>query len=359
MLKGRNNLRHQPHTHKLKLPRPPNVNRIKKKSPKLAFLILGFWGVVFCGVVFLGVFGCFWVVIGQVTWKHNMQEQPLEEQLTSDGAAEHRKRPRKEVDYADIDHSDMEEEVSPPSSFDTEAMTDLMFHIAIPTYDRLDVFRRRTYSKIIKPYKLEKYVTLFIQNEKDARAYKELAPELRQERGPKGYLNILNFISQHYPRNTRIVKMDDDLAGIYSLVNGKLVHVESAVALFQKTFQAMGKSGASMGGYYPTMNAGFMAKAAAPVTTDLRFIVGSLYCFVNRELKATIDGKSDFELTIENFKRDGTVVRLNHYSMRYDYSENTERDGHDTERFLRKYGAYVKRVIPHKDGSTSFLLKKA
>jgi len=40
--------------------------------------------------------------------------------------------------------------------------------IAVPTYDRVDTFRKKTYTKIIQKYKLEKYITLFIQSNEDA-----------------------------------------------------------------------------------------------------------------------------------------------------------------------------------------------
>jgi len=229
--------------------------------------------------------------------------------------------------------------------------------IAIPTYDRVDTFRKKTYTKIIQKYKLEKYCTLFIQSDKDANDYKELAPELKQVRSPKGYLNTLNFISKYYPKNAKVVKMDDDLTGIFKLTGDKLTKVNNAYDLFNKTFAIMVNTGASLGGFYPIPNAGFMKDRKA-ITTDLRFIVGSLYCFINRNIKLKIDGKSDFEFTIENYIRDGKVIRLNNYTMRYDYSDNTEKSGRDTQIFQNKYDKYISKVITHKDGSTSFLLKK-
>lgn len=229
--------------------------------------------------------------------------------------------------------------------------------IAIPTYDRVDTFRKKTYTKIIQKYKLEKYCTLFIQSDKDANDYKELAPELKQVRSPKGYLNTLNFISKYYPKNAKVVKMDDDLTGIFKLTGDKLTKVNNAYDLFNKTFAIMVNTGASLGGFYPIPNAGFMKDRKA-ITTDLRFIVGSLYCFINKNIKLRIDGKSDFEFTIENYIRDGKVIRLNNYTMRYDYSDNTEKSGRDTQIFQNKYDKYISKVITHKDGSTSFLLKK-
>ena len=229
--------------------------------------------------------------------------------------------------------------------------------IAIPTFQRVDTFRKKTYTKIIQKYKLEKYTTLFIQSEEDSKLYKELAPELKQVRSPKGYLNTLNFISKYYPTNAKVVKMDDDLTGIYKLTGDKLIKVNNAYDLFNKTFGIMTNTGASLGGYYPIPNAGFM-KDRKPITTDLRFIVGSLYCFINKNIKLKIDGKSDFEFTIENYKRDDKVIRLNNYTMRYDYSDNTEKSGRDTQIFQNKYNEYISKVITHKDGSTSFLLKK-
>ena len=230
-------------------------------------------------------------------------------------------------------------------------------HIAIPTYDRLETFNKKTYSKIIKKYKLERYVTLFIQNDKDAREYKEAFPELKQVRSPKGIFNTIDYMGKYYAKNAKVVKMDDDITAIYHLQNERLVKVKSAYSLFEKTFAIMSNVGASLGGYYPIPNAGFM-EGRKPITTDLRFIVGAMYCFINKKISyPKYGGKSDFAFTIENYKRDGKVVRLNDYSLRYDIAYNTE-EGGDTQKFLNKYEEYVSKVVKHKDGSTSFVLRK-
>ena len=231
--------------------------------------------------------------------------------------------------------------------------------IAIPTFDRVDTFRKKTYTKIIQKYKLEKYCTLFIQSDKDANDYKELAPELKQVRSPKGLINTQNFISKYYPLNAKVVMMEDDLTGIFKLTGDKLTKVNNAYDLFNKTFAIMVNTGSSLGGFYPIPNAGFMKDRKA-ITTDLRFIVGALYCFINRKIKLqnTMGGKKDFAFTIDNYIRDGKVIRLNNYTMRYDYSDNTEKSGRDTQIFQNKYDKYISKVITHKDGSTSFLLKK-
>ena len=229
-------------------------------------------------------------------------------------------------------------------------------HIAIPTYDRADTFKRKTYKKIIQRYKLEKYVTLFIQSDKDAKEYKAAFPELKQVRSPKGLNNTLNYINDYYPLGAKIVKMDDDITRITKLSGGKLVPVKDAYSLFNKTFGIMKNVGAGLGGYYPTPNVMFMS-GRPPITTDLRFIVGALYCFTNRRIKYTMGGKSDAAFTIENYKRDGKVVRLNDYSISHEFKANTE-SADDTNKFVRKYSKFISKVVTHKDGSTSFVLKK-
>jgi len=231
--------------------------------------------------------------------------------------------------------------------------------IAVPTYDRVDTFRKKTYTKIIQKYKLEKYTTLFIQSDKDAKEYKELAPELKQVRSPKGLVNTQNFINKYYPKNAKVVMMEDDITGIYKLTGEKISKVNNAYDLFNKTFGIMTNVGANLGGFYPIPNAGFM-KDRKPITTDLRFIVGALYCFINKKipLQSAMGGKKDFAFTIDNYIRDNKVVRLNHYSIRYDFSSNTENKG-DTQRFIKKYNKYISKTTTHKDGSTSFLLKKS
>jgi len=227
--------------------------------------------------------------------------------------------------------------------------------IAIPTFQRADTFRKKTYTKIIQKYKLEKYITLFITG--DTSAYKEVSPELKMVKSPKGLNNTLNFISDYYPLGAKIVIMDDDITRITKLSGDKLVPINDAYSLFNKTFGIMKNVGASLGGYYHMSNSGFMKTSSSPITTDLRFIVGTLYCYINRRIKYSMGGKSDAAFTIENYKRDGKVVRLNHYAISYDFNANTE-SAEDTNKFISKYSKFISRVITHKDGSTSFFLKK-
>ena len=65
-------------------------------------------------------------------------------------------------------------------------------------------------------------------------------------------------------------------------------------------------------------NAFFMKKK---VTTDLKFIMGGLYGFVNRKTKSIqpsskIKEKEDYEQSIKYFIKDGGVVRFNDVSAK-------------------------------------------
>lgn len=244
---------------------------------------------------------------------------------------------------------------------------DYDYRIAIPSYQRLDTFIKKTYEKVIKPHKLESRVILFLQNDKDEKEYRAKFPKLKIVRSPPGYHDTLNYISKYFPKNQRYVKMDDDLSGFFTVKDGfvekkgKLLPVKNVDKLFQKCFREMDIAGANLGGFYPSVS----WFRGPRVSRDLRFIIGACYCVRNQKiLLPEANTKSDFELTIKYYQRDCTVVRMNRYGFRTSYAakggiERTlKSENRDNERLFRKYPKFVKRSIRHKNGTTSLVLIK-
>ena len=113
------------------------------------------------------------------------------------------------------------------------------YTIAIPTYKRLNVFRRKTY-RLLKRYNLCERVVLFLQCPEDVKEYTEAFPELKYVEAPSGFLNCINFITQHFPVGQPVVQMHDDVAQIYDLVSGKCVQTEDAHAVFVRCQEGSG-----------------------------------------------------------------------------------------------------------------------
>jgi len=241
--------------------------------------------------------------------------------------------------------------------------------ICIPTYKRVDLFRKKTYAKVIDRYNLHDKVILLLQNDDDEKAYTDAFPELDFLRTPAGLLQTVNFVADYFPKNQRILMMHDDIARLFKVDEHSKRHtVDDGDAFFTDVFNRMDTEGCHLAGVYPCSYPSTMVKQPA-YSTDLRFIHDPLTFMVNIKpcLHLDLQYKSDFERTILHYKHDGKVLRCNRYGIETAYNPKEKGGiGHRDAKaekdactlFVDRYGEYVHRVITHKNGSTSMLLKK-
>lgn len=227
--------------------------------------------------------------------------------------------------------------------------------ILLPVYNNVEKFKKYTYNFVTK-YNLKSKCLFLIQNDKDATDYKESFPDIKQQRTPAGYYQAMNYMANKLPHNKKVVKIDDDFYSLKKVSGDKLVEVSDVNNLFISIFNELKKSKLSLAGFYPMQSVSYMKDRQA-VTKDLRFIQGAMYCFLNKGIKLQHNGKADFIFTIDNYKKDGGVIRYNHIGMKYKFEEGNEK-ADDLNRFLKTYGDYVSKVIRHKGGTSSILLKK-
>ena len=246
----------------------------------------------------------------------------------------------------------------------------LDYVITIPTYQRVNTFYKKTYSRIIKPYKLESKVLLLIQTDNDAKQYKERMPELKQLRTPKGLLETVNYVASTFPKQKPIVMMHDDVTRLFYVKPPcvKRFTVKNADVLFRRVFRLMKQNKCHLGGLYPTNNPLSMVPQPA-VTTNLRFIHDPVTFMYNQNilLNKKHACKMDFERTILYYQQDHKILRMNHYGFATAYNPKTAEGGFgyrdsskekkESAKFVNTYGKYINRVIVHKDGTTSFALK--
>jgi hypothetical protein len=244
--------------------------------------------------------------------------------------------------------------------------------ITIPTFQRVNTFYKKTYSRIIKPYKLESRVLLLIQTDDDAKQYKERMPELKQLRTPCGLFATMNFIAQYFAMNTPLLIMHDDLTRLLYVKppSAKRITVRNADVLFRKVFLLMKINGCNLGGLYPTNYPLSMVTQPA-MTTDLRFIHDPLTFIYNQKIMMNpqfTHHKMDFQRTIEYYKHDEKVLRYNHYTFCTAYNPKTneggfgyrtaEKEKEVCDIFMKKYSSFISRIVTHKDGSTSLVLRR-
>jgi hypothetical protein len=187
------------------------------------------------------------------------------------------------------------------------------YQIALPTYNRADVLIEKTLATLHDYHIDPERITIFVANEQQKDLYKEKIPKDMYNKvvvGVKGLANVRNFITEYYPLGTEIVSLDDDISNFMQLnkEGDKLVPLKNLHKVIEDGFNLCKKFKYHMWGLSPVKNAFFMKNQ---VSTNLKFIIGNCYGFINRRIKVHSDFKDDYELSLENSMRDGGVIRFN------------------------------------------------
>ena len=242
----------------------------------------------------------------------------------------------------------------------------MSYVIAIPSYDRPDTIANKTLKTILDGGVPKNLVHVFVANKAEEKRYMEALPKNMYGKlvvGKKGITAQRKFIIEYFPENQQIVSIDDDIEGLFKKVSDKeLIKITNVHKFFIDAFALLEKERLYIWGIYPVHNAFFMKKK---VTTDLKFIMGGLYGFVNRKTKSIqpsskIKEKEDYEQSIKYFIKDGGVVRFNDVSAKtknhskggLGYTEGRLEDNRAAADYLMKsYPAYLK-VFHRANGMT-------
>jgi hypothetical protein len=255
--------------------------------------------------------------------------------------------------------------------------------VAVPTYHRSETIGKKTLATLIRGKVPPEKIHLFVANESEKSDYTKILqieyphyPLKNIHVGIKGITAQRRFISQFFPAQTPIVSLDDDVEQVYQLAgyrpfsapantqkrktqrrisqtkeNQRAVKIVNLDTFFRRAFEYTLEHSLSIWGVYPVNNPFFMKPKT---TTDLRFLIGGLYGYINRptapDLRVTVPIKEDFENTILHFKKDGGVVRFNGVSYKSkNYSPGglekaearLESNRRASEMLLRRYPQYV------------------
>jgi hypothetical protein len=227
--------------------------------------------------------------------------------------------------------------------------------IAIPSYKRPDILRKKTLQTLQDGGIDMSRVTVFLANHEEAVAYGTLP--VATVVGVPGLAAQRQFIQSHYPIGQLILFMDDDISSIKQKNGDRLLPVVDLKTLFNRAFELMGS--ANIWGVYPAANARFMQDT---VTYTCKYIIGALYGIRNtwdeaRQLQYG-DNQEDKERTLRYFELDGQVVRINYVTILTSYyskggMESPTRKA-DTEHWTsvieKRWPKYVTRVYKEKQG---------
>jgi len=193
--------------------------------------------------------------------------------------------------------------------------------VAIPSYKRAETLKEKTLPVLAK-YKIDpKKIHVFVANEEEEEVYKKtLTPGTYGKiiKAVKGIGPVRNFIYDYFPIGKPVVSMDDDIKGFLEF-DEKMPRKEKPLVnlekIIQRGFQECKKANCRLWGVYPVPNGFFMKDK---VTTDLKYIIACFEGFFNPGTKGPkgvkinkMGHKDDYESSIQFYKKDGAVVRLN------------------------------------------------
>ena len=145
-------------------------------------------------------------------------------------------------------------------------------------------------------------ITVFVANEEEALDYYRAIPRTLYGRLVVGVIGLMPqraFISNHYPEDTIIIQMDDDVKKIDSQI--------PFLTLIQNAVERLNTRKGGLWGVLPNDD---KRRYADDTTTHLTHILGSFFvCRNHRDLQTTLTQKDDYERSILYFKRYGEVYR--------------------------------------------------
>lgn len=210
-------------------------------------------------------------------------------------------------------------------------------------------------------------------SERDAYAYVQNAGA-HLHYGPIGLHNMRNHIMRYFPVGTEMVCMDDDIEDLmYMKEDVSIENVKSAkryplhsypanyfFTWMANTFEWMKANHIHMFGIYAVKN-GYFMKSLPPITTDLRFCVGTFWGCINRhDISITMEEKEDVERTLKCFLRDQSILRFNHIApvTKY-YKTKGGMQAHGVDRKVAAQESAHKIVATYPQLCTLYTAKKS
>jgi len=184
----------------------------------------------------------------------------------------------------------------------------MSYVIAIPTYNRVNEIIKKTLNALYEGNVNKSKIYLFVANKKEYDLYEKNVPKNLYNKiivGKKGITNQRIFISKYFKEGQYIVSMDDDVEELEILKGEKLVKLNNLHKFFIDGLKLLEKEKLYIWGIYPVRNPFFMYNK---ITTDLRFIIGVTFGYINRHMKGLYpsiksETKEDYEQTILFFKQ--------------------------------------------------------
>ena len=204
---------------------------------------------------------------------------------------------------------------------ESERTLGMDYHLAIPSHRRAEMLGKKTLrflreSRGPKP-------TIYVADEEDLTAYRNLYPELSIVLAPKGIAKTRNFVQDTQPLGKKIVFIDDDIEEVYHLdlseTRPKKYKVRDFEELIREGFECAEKAGTSWWGVYPTDHTLCLKPV---IRRNLCYINGSLFGVVNSRVSVKEDHCEDFERTLRYWVKEQKLCRLEFVGLLTKYYKN-------------------------------------
>lgn len=187
--------------------------------------------------------------------------------------------------------------------------------VVVPSYRRAEICKNQTLAVLERLKVDKKRIHVFVANDEEEATYRSvLGNEYKIIVGVRGISDQRKFYHNYFPKDTRIVSIDDDMAELLELGEGELIPtrytLDEIVAIGYNNAE---KHGARMWGINPTMNHFFLKNH---ISVGLRYICANFmgtyahdWIFCDPDRRMTPTGE-DHHSTLRGFTRYGAVVRL-------------------------------------------------
>lgn len=250
----------------------------------------------------------------------------------------------------------------------------MSYVVAIPSYDRSVEINKKTLATLQRGQVSPSKIYVFVANKDELAKYKETMDPATYNKlvvGVKGITPQRAFISNYFPEGKQIVEMDDDVRDLLKLSSThtpgtyeKLQPIKNLDKFFKDAFKQLKESKLKLWGIFPVH---YVKQMKNNTSTDLRFIIGVTYGFINRRKLANavkVAVKGDIELTILTYLEDGGVLRFNNITANTTFNAPGGL-GPDRKKRAKEAAEYLIKTYPNiasakfrKDGTPEIRLKR-
>jgi hypothetical protein len=230
--------------------------------------------------------------------------------------------------------------------------------VAVVTYNRVEWCHKKTLTMLKENKIPSNRIYLIVHTEEQKKMYEVIPKDLYKEilvTNKQGrWIGQVNWVMDYFDKGQRILRLDDDITGIYKLQGEKIVKTKTLASIMDKGFSLCQENGFKLWGLYPSPNAYYM-KQKPPYTMDLRFIVGPLMGIINEKIHmdTKLNIKGDYDYTLQSYIKNGGVIRFNNIAFKYDIAkkdpQRLEKYNKDNQYLIKKYPDYV-RLNPTREG---------